>query len=114
MSRPWTPRTRETHAFAWPAGLTAQVCQRRSIFTPAQTTRQNRAAKISSLSMCRVWQTASYVALEQPGVDVVDEPADLDRAGDQRVRLHLADVLRQCGQLVIDDVELLPRGVLSG
>ena len=29
----------------------------------------------------------------QPGVDVVEEAADRDRVGDQRVRAHLADVL---------------------
>ena len=51
--------------------------------------------------------------VEQPGVDVVQEPADGDRVRDERVRAHLADVVEQSCLLVLHHAEVLPGCVLS-
>ena len=58
--------------------------------------------------------TTSDALLDQAGVDVVEEPADGDRVGDQRVAAHLAYVVAERGLLVLDDAEVLPGGVLAG
>ena len=52
--------------------------------------------------------------LEQAGVDVVQEAADLHGVGDQRVRADLAHVVGERGVLVRDHAEGLPRRVLAG
>src|SRR5689334_12565218 len=51
--------------------------------------------------------------LDQPGVDVVEEPADGDRVRDQRVRADRAHVVAQRRHLVLDDAEVLPGRVLA-
>lgn len=58
--------------------------------------------------------SASDVPREQTGVDVVDEAADRDGVGHQRVGADAADVLGERRELVVDDVELLPAGVRAG
>ena len=62
----------------------------------------------------RAGSTGSGVPSQQTGVDVVHEAADLDPIGDQRMGPDTVDVLDQRGQLVVDDVEGLPRGVDPG
>ena len=59
-------------------------------------------------------EATSDALLDQAGVDVVQEPADGDRVGDQWVAAHLADVVAERGLLVLDDAEVLPGGVLAG
>ena len=58
--------------------------------------------------------TRSDALLDQAGVHVVEEAADRDRVGDQRVAAHLAYVVAERGLLVLDDAEVLPGRVLAG
>ena len=55
----------------------------------------------------------SELLVEQSCVDVVKEPADLDRLGDQRMRAHFRDVVIECFDLVGNDAEGMPTGVLA-
>ena len=60
------------------------------------------------------WPAASDQLVEQAGVDVVHEPADRDLVADEGVRPDRAHVGQQGLALVVDDVEALPRRVLTG
>ena len=80
----------------------------------AVTSRSGRSHPTSRTDTETTGEQGSDELLEQTGVHVVQESADGDRVRDQRVGAHLANVVAQCGLLVLDHAEVLPGGVLAG